>query len=165
MASARFLGERFGLALVVVLLMSAPASAGGRWDPADAKGPLDIRWIGAYRVSGDLHKVTVVFWNRVSDADLDERFRLSFVDEDPYGAGSDGYRLEGKPGRLRLSGRESPCRYTEGGPLMIRVSPTTIRFYLVGWQSDGPIRYRATTAADPCGGRSIIDRAGPVSLT
>lgn len=152
---------------IALLLASVPSGviAGGRWDARDARGPLDIRWVGVYRVSGNLHKVTLVFWRRVSDARLSTHLRISFVDDDPYGAGRDSWRLQGRQGNLRLRGRESRCRFTEGGPRMVRISPTTIRFYVVGWGGVGPIRYLARTTHKPCGNDSTIDAAGPALLT
>lgn len=52
------------LAVVAAVALAAPASAGSVWDPDDADGPLDIRWLGATFLANDTTRLTVSFRDR-----------------------------------------------------------------------------------------------------
>jgi len=145
---------------------TAPAAAGGRWDPNDVRGPLDLRWIGAYALSGGRTKVTIEFWEPVTDRRLTRHFRLRVVEEGPYGRGHDLYRVEGEPGHLALGGLDDGrCDFAEGGPAMIRVSPTAIRFVFdFSGVSFDDVSWRGVTTAKPCYG-AHVDAVGPALVT
>jgi hypothetical protein len=55
---------QLALTVVTVVLLAAPASAEGVWDPNDATGPLDIRWLGAkFITAGDTSRLTITFYD------------------------------------------------------------------------------------------------------
>jgi hypothetical protein len=62
-----FAARGAALAVVGVMALAAPASAGSVWDPDDAAGRLDIRWMGAVFVdANDTLRLTISFYEDFS---------------------------------------------------------------------------------------------------
>jgi hypothetical protein len=55
---------QLAFAVVALVVLATPASAGSAWDPNDPTGPLDIRCLGAtFVTAGDTSRLTISFYD------------------------------------------------------------------------------------------------------
>jgi hypothetical protein len=70
---------QFALAVVAVVVLATPASAGSAWDPNDTTGPLDIRWLGAkFTAAGNTSRLTISFYDSFRTSALPTMVRRGY---------------------------------------------------------------------------------------
>jgi len=143
-----------------LLMLTGPATADTGWDPDDQRGPLDLRWAGAYRESADTVRVGIRLWDPVFRGDIGPKHTL-MLSMNPHQRDADGFVIPRKGGgwvaRFYDDGYPSPLFRAR----VAHPSGTLFRLWLPAyWAKGEPI---AVVTTDLSGGHSRWDQINLVA--